>query len=74
MILAMALTTTATKIYNGFGHNGWIQDNQGNNHALDRDATVTINGGWGFFWVSKSICSKNSVAYSWPSDYGGMLL
>jgi hypothetical protein len=43
VILATVVTATATRIHNGFGHDGWIQDDQGNNHALDRYATVTIN-------------------------------
>lgn len=73
VVLATALSTTATHVHNQFGHSGWIQDDQGTDVALNNGGSVTLGGGWGFFWVDSSVCSKNSVTYSWPSSYGGML-
>lgn len=74
VILATALSATATHVHSQFGKNGWIQDDQGSELQLNNKGSVTVGGGWGFFWVAGSVCSKNSVAYSWPSNYGGMLL
>jgi hypothetical protein len=79
VILATALTATATKVHNKFGLNGWIQDHNGQNHYLAEGGSVTISGGWGFFWTNNysgiTGCNvKNSAAFSWPSGYGGMLI
>jgi hypothetical protein len=73
VILATALSATATHVHNQFGKDGYIQDDQGSELALNNGGSVTIGGGWGFFWVDSSVCGKNSVAYTWPSSYGGML-
>ncbi|KAJ5368175.1 uncharacterized protein N7496_007935 [Penicillium cataractarum] len=74
VILATALTATATNVHNQFGHSGWIQDDQGTDVALNNKGSATVGGGWGFFWVSGSVCSKNSVTYTWPSNYGDVYI
>lgn len=73
VVLATAIAATATKVHNNFGHNGYIQDDQGTDVALNNGGSATVGGGWGFFWVPSSVCVKNSVAWSWPSSYGGIL-
>lgn len=72
VLLVSALGVSATHFHNNYGKNGWIQDNQGSDIQLKNGGSVTIGGGWGFFWVDSSVCSKNSVTYTWPSSYGGM--
>ncbi|KAJ5980840.1 hypothetical protein N7481_008138 [Penicillium waksmanii] len=70
VILATALSATATHVHNQFGKDGYIQDDQGSEIFLKNKGSVTVGGGWGFFWVASSVCSKNSVAYTWPTNYG----
>lgn len=42
VILATALTATATKVHNQFGHNGWIQEDRGSDVALNNKGSATI--------------------------------
>ncbi|PYH87356.1 hypothetical protein BO71DRAFT_404723 [Aspergillus ellipticus CBS 707.79] len=74
LLLVSALGVAATHVHNQFGHNGWIQDDQGTDVQLNNGGSVTLGGGWGFFWVDGSVCSKNSVTYTWPSSYGDVYI
>ncbi|RAK77665.1 uncharacterized protein BO72DRAFT_447811 [Aspergillus fijiensis CBS 313.89] len=74
VLLVSALGVSATHFHNNYGKNGWIQDNQGSDIQLKNGGSVTIGGGWGFFWVDSSVCSKNSVTYTWPSSYGDVYI
>jgi len=69
-ILISALVASATNVHNQYGENGWIQDNAGTTVQLNNGASANLGGGWGFFWVSSSVCGDNSVAFTWPSNYG----
>ncbi|KAJ5355439.1 uncharacterized protein N7496_012651 [Penicillium cataractarum] len=71
VILATALAATATTVHNQSGNPGWIQDNKGKDHYLNNGGSVTLSGGWGFFWIEDVSCqTQNSAAFSWPSGYG----
>jgi hypothetical protein len=69
-VLISALTASATTVHNEYGADGWIKDNSGTDVQLTNGNSVSLGGGEGFFWVSSSVCSVNSVEFCWPSDYG----
>ncbi|KAF4632842.1 hypothetical protein G7Y89_g5283 [Cudoniella acicularis] len=73
-IFISALAASATNVHNQYGVNGWIQDSAGTDVQLNNGQSTGIGGGWGFFWISSSDCSDNSVAFTWPSNYGDVYI
>ncbi|KAL3458912.1 hypothetical protein BJX64DRAFT_265617 [Aspergillus heterothallicus] len=73
-VLLLSGLAAATHVHNQYGHDGYIQDNQGTEVLLKNGKSVDVGGGWGFFWVQANICHQNAIAYTWPKDYGDVYI
>ncbi|KAL2807966.1 hypothetical protein BJX63DRAFT_436545 [Aspergillus granulosus] len=71
---SLAALSSATVFHNNFGHDGWLQDNQGTEVYVKDKNHATIGGGWGFFWIDEKVCHQNAATFEWPSYYGDVYL
>jgi len=60
--------------HNQYGHNGWIQDKAGTDIWLGNGKSVTVAGGWGFFWIDSNVCADNAATFGWPENYGDVYI